>query len=776
MQDIIAAETEKKNAHFIGSIVYIQEGIYTAGEVREWVVIDGQQRLTTLSLLYAALYRFARETGRTQDAERLYHIFLTNQYAKANSQKVKLRQTGISMQAYQALLTGNEKQFENQYSNVIDNYFYFKNFITEALFDTICNGLGRLIFVEISLERDRDDPQRIFESLNSTGLELSQSDLIRNYILMDLEPRRQQEVYEHFWRPVEENTWDDNRKKSMLSDFIRDYLTLRNHMIPNKGKVYEAFKKLRTRRSEADFDEELEKIKSLSIHYRKFINPGLVSDKEIQKELSYLNRLEVNVAYPFLLQVFEDAENGLLDRGELISVLKLVQTYAWRRFVTGYPTSSLNKVFMTLYAEVDVEEYHLSVARALLRKKASSKFPNDDEVETALESRDFYNIQPKNRSYLFEMLENYQNREWVDTSIAHITVEHIFPQTPGDIWRKEIGDEDFKIFSEKYLHTLGNLTLSGNNGALGNRTFSEKKAMNVGNGEQGYLYSRLWLNHDLKNLDRWDVDAYATRSARIRQRFFSIWPYPDVKIEQDEATEEQTLFEAESPTFQKLSYFVFLGERVEEKEIAKLYSHVISKLYEQNANLLINNQESLKIGKSQSEFRSPLAIGNGWFVESNLNNEMKMAMLKRLLTLFELEDDLLIRYEDPAIKHQPSRYARRRGFWKQLLPQITTTELYRNISPSKDYWLSAGAGFGGINYAFVVGKNYARIELVFLSASKEKNKCAFNQIRQSKHEIEKLYGESLVWEELPDKKMSRIKIQIDGIGLARNEDWTFNDR
>ena len=375
LNDIIVVESTDRGTHFIGSIVFIHEGAYSTSEVKELVIIDGQQRLTTINVLYVALYRFAKENSMQQEADMVYNKFLVNQYVQQETSKLKLKQTDTNSLAFKAIMNGAENEF-GHFSNVIENFKFFKLAITNDSFNTILNGLKRLIFVEISLERGNDDPQRIFESLNSTGLDLSQSDLIRNYILMDLDPKNQQKVFNQIWNPIEENARDLTKQKSLVSSYIRDYLTLRNKKIPNKSKVYQEFKKLYTKKGEK-YHQELENIKSLSSHYKKFINPSTVKEHNIRRELEYISRLEINVAFPFLLQVFEDAENGMITNEELIKVLKLIQTYAWRRFVVGLPTNALNKIFMTLYSEVDTGEYYESISLSLLKKRGSAKFPTD---------------------------------------------------------------------------------------------------------------------------------------------------------------------------------------------------------------------------------------------------------------------------------------------------------------------------------------------------------------------------------------------------------------
>ena len=570
LNDIIAVERDNRESHFIGSIVYIHDGIFTASEVSELLIIDGQQRLTTLSILNVALYHFAKENNNEQQVGRLYNKFIINQYVEDESNKLKLNQTDRNSIAYKAILSGRLEDI-TEYSNVIENYNYFRDIIDESNFKTIIDGLKRIIFVEVSLERGKDDPQRIFESLNSTGLDLTQSDLIRNYILMDLPAKRQEQVFKNIWSPIEDNARDSVKGTSLVSEFIRDYLTMRNKRIPRKNNVYLEFRELFDNKDDESFNQELEQIKSLSYHYKKFINPVTVKDQIVRKELDYINRLEINVVYPFLLQVFEDEDNGLLSKDELVAILQLIQSYTWRRFIVGLPTNALNKIFMTLYSEVDTENYYESVAVALLKKKGSGRFPTDDDLKFALKDKDLYNVQPKNKYYMFEKLENYNNKEFVDTNNELITIEHIFPQNPDSNWSSELPEEEYLLFKEKYLNTIGNLTLSGNNGALGNRSFIAKKMMDFNNNEQGYIYSRLWLNKYLSSIDKWDVANYKKRTELLTYRFFDVWKYPAVVLDETEEFDEVNIFDADIPTGKKLEFFIFEDQKVEENTISQMY-------------------------------------------------------------------------------------------------------------------------------------------------------------------------------------------------------------
>ena len=242
LDDILEVATNNNiTAHFIGSIVYIHDDVYTASRIKELTVIDGQQRITTLTLIYLVLYNLAKRIKNESLVNEISETYLINKFAP-EEEKLKLRPTENNDVALKYLLRCDEEEEFNEYSKLVDNFNYFKERITEENYNFVLQGLSKLMFVEISLDREKDDPQRIFESLNSTGLELSQADLIRNYILMGLSRKEQNKVYQNYWEVIEKHAKDETLNTSKVSDFIRDYLTLENRKIPNKGKVYIEFK------------------------------------------------------------------------------------------------------------------------------------------------------------------------------------------------------------------------------------------------------------------------------------------------------------------------------------------------------------------------------------------------------------------------------------------------------------------------------------------------------------------------------------------------------
>ena len=455
LDDILEIGTNsKKNAHFIGSIVYVHDDVYSASGIRELTTIDGQQRLTTLTLIYLVIYRLAKTLGKEQLFNKINETYLINKFA-TDEEKLKLKPTENNNRALKYLLRSDNQEEYSDFSRLIDNFNYFKSRILEENYEAVLTGISKLMFVEISLDRDKDDPQRIFESLNSTGLELSQADLIRNYILMGLKRKSQNKIYENYWEHIEQLSKDESTNSSKVSDYIRDYLTLENKKIPNKNKVYHEFKEKYPTSTVEVLENILTPIKKLVKHYNKLLNPAHEPDNDIRQQLQYINRLEINVAYPFLLKVYDDYSTGVISKQTFIEVLELIQAFTWRRFIIGLPTNALNKIFMRLYEDIDSQNYLTSIQLALLKKKGSQRFPRNKEVVNTLREKDMYGIKPKNRVYFLERLENHRNRELVKIDgNSDITIEHIFPQNPEPKWKIELGEEEYNFIKENYLNPM----------------------------------------------------------------------------------------------------------------------------------------------------------------------------------------------------------------------------------------------------------------------------------------------------------------------------------
>ena len=647
LDDILEVGTSTKmNAHFIGSVVYVHQGVYTSSRIKELQIIDGQQRLTTLTLIYLALYRLAIEIGDKGLEAEISETYLTNKFAP-EEEKLKLRPTENNDKAIKYLLRSDRDEEFSNFSKVIDNFNYFKSRITEGNLEFVLKGLAKLMFVEISLDSEKDDPQRIFESLNSTGLELSQADLIRNFILMGLEHRVQNKIYNNYWEIIEKLAKDETLNTSKVSDFIRDYLTLVNNKIPNKNKVYLEFKAKFPTTDLQELEANLSPIKSLVKFYNKLLNPKNETDKEIRLQLEYINRLEINVAYPFLMKVYEDYSENVIDKATFIKVLDFIQSFAWRRFVVGLPTNALNKIFMTLYEKVDKNDYLLSLQKWLLKRPGSQRFPKNKEVIESLKLKDVYNIKSKNRTYLLERLENFENNEPVIIDgNTDITIEHIFPQNPDPKWKVDLGAEDYNLIKETYLNTIGNLTLSGNNGKLGNKPFLLKRNLE----NAGYKDSRLWLNKYLSIAEKWDIAEIERRFDLLAERFLKIWQMPQIELEERDENNEVNIFEAEDPKHKKLEYAIFFDQKIEVNQVAKLYVEVFKQLFDLQPETFFTTDlaEKITLTKNPKEGnpRQAVQINDTYFIEGNIDNISKFEKIKYALTIFDSEDELTIKYAE----------------------------------------------------------------------------------------------------------------------------------
>jgi uncharacterized protein with ParB-like and HNH nuclease domain len=638
------ANNEGILSHFIGSIVFIHDSIYSTTSPTYLTIIDGQQRLTTITLLWLAIYKRATELKNEKLANEIYKKYLVNEFLH-DEEKLKLRPTQNNDKALKFLLKNDPTEQFIDYSRLIENFDYFYARILECNLEEVIKGISKLIFVEISLERGKDDPQKIFESLNSTGLDLSQGDLIRNYILMGLKPKDQQHIYDNYWMPIEELTTEKDSNKSKLSDFIRDFLTLTFREIPTKSKVYEDFKRRYVLNDIGSLEKVLNEIKKYASFYNKLINPKNEDNKEIKDQIGLINELEIKVSYPFILEAYNDYFNKVITKETFVNVLELIQSYVWRRFIYNLPSNALDKVFLNLYKDVDSANYITSIQDALLRKQGRQKFPNDDEVIGELKLKDIYNVESKNKFYFLKRLENYNNNEPVQIEgNDNITVEHIFPQTPDHKWKLELGEEQFNEIFTKYLHTIANLTLSGNNGQLGNKVFKEKRDLPG----KGYKDSRLFLNKYLSTIDKWSTKEIDQRFNLIAERFKQIWIYPNIKLERDRKEGEENIFDIDDPTRTVIDYVVFFDEKIEISSHRDLYNKVATFMFESQPDTFFNTDlaSKIKLTKKEGDLRSPIKISDTYYIEGHLSAIDIFKRIKYILEVFRIYEDLYIKFKD----------------------------------------------------------------------------------------------------------------------------------
>lgn len=514
---------EATAAHFIGSIVYIDKGLYQVSSQFPLLVIDGQQRLTTVMLILEALARHLGETEPLDgfSAEKIRGYYLRDPYLKGD-RSFKLLLTQTDRHSLLALL--QQKAQPGELSLRITENFAFFNEKIEALGDNIvslCSGLAKLVIVDVALSRDQDNPQLIFESMNSTGRELSQADLIRNFVLMGLEPTFQTQLYEDHWRPME-IAFGQEAYGTHFDGFMRHYLTVKTGEIPNVRAVYDAFK-AHARAPEvakAGVETLVTEIHTYAGYYCAMAL-GQEPDKELAQTFHNLLDLKVYVAFPLLLELYHDYAVGHLSRDEFVQAARLVEAYVFRRAVCSIPTNSLNMTFSRFGRSLNKNRYLESIQAHFLTLPTYRRFPNDEEFKRELEVRDLYNF--RNRTYWLRRLENHGRKERVP--VEEYTIEHILPQNKNlpAKWRDMLGPEWQRV-QQSWLHTLGNLTLTGYNAEYSDRPFEEKRDMPGGFGE-----SPLRLNEGLGNLNAWDEDAIWKRAKQLATMAVKVWAAPSLQ-------------------------------------------------------------------------------------------------------------------------------------------------------------------------------------------------------------------------------------------------------
>ncbi|GAA6995720.1 DUF262 and DUF1524 domain-containing protein [Helicobacter pylori] len=510
---------DQMNGHFIGSIVFVQDDIYTTNH-NELLIIDGQQRLTTITLLLTALRNYLNDEDEFLEKfsrQKIQNRYLINSDDK-DDKRFKFILSEPDRDTLLSLIDENRRKPSEPSSKIMENFKLFEEWIRKNTnqLETIFKGLDRLMVVKISLERDKDNPQLIFESLNSMGKDLTQTDLIRNYILMGLEPEKQKIFYKKYWRAMEE---DFKQNETLFNQFVRHYLTIKTREIPNINKVYVAFKRYQQERG-IETEVLLQDLQKYCGYFCQIVFKK-EANKDLNKALDFLVDLEMDVMYPLLLELYSDYSDGVLSKADFIPIIALIESYICRRAVCGFGTNSLNKVFSSFTRYIQKDEYFKSLKAHFGYLTEKQRFPNNDEFKNLFITIDFYSFQK--RRYFFERLENFDRKERVYTH--EYTVEHIMPKKLTEEWKKDLGQDHERIHTQ-YLHTIGNLTLTGYNPEYSNKSFQEKQGM-----EKGFKDSPLRLNQSLRDLESFGEEEIKKRANDLADLALKIWTYPKLDAE-----------------------------------------------------------------------------------------------------------------------------------------------------------------------------------------------------------------------------------------------------
>lgn len=519
--DIVSLEKDGKPSHFVGSIVNIIETAMPTG-VQRYMIIDGQQRLTTLTLMMIALRNYVEKHPEISDlnARKITNVFLKNEYESGTDQ-YKLLLTQSDKDTLIALI--EQKPLPQDCSiKIKENYDYFYKQIETKTIEPaqVYDSIGRLQIVNITLDREADDPQAIFESLNSTGKELSQSDLIRNNVLMGLDSTDQYKVYNNVWRPMELLFSGEN--ENTMDSFFRDYLTMKNLKIPRMSSVYDEFKIYRMNNAEGfkSTEDLCKELYSCAKHYTDFVFCRSV-DPEILDLYRDIKESRMEVTFPFLLRVHKAFDDEVITRDDLVEILKICLSYVTRRNICNIPTNSMNKTFATtLPNSLRSGDYMNSIRAFFVLADSYKRMPDDEEFKREFRARDIYHMHV--RSYIFRSLEDYNNKAPIN--MKNYSIEHIMPQNPelGKEWIADLGN-NWEEIHDKYLHTIGNLTLTAYNPEMSDRPFMEKMNM-----EGGFKQSALRLNSYVVTLQHWNEDTINERARLLTDVALKIWSYPEI--------------------------------------------------------------------------------------------------------------------------------------------------------------------------------------------------------------------------------------------------------
>ena len=640
-----------RDSHFFGSIV---SAVVPNGNKIEYHIIDGQQRLTTITLLLLAIRNLiAQGKVKTDEGkldEQISQRFLISPWASEDD-KIKLRPVKNDREALIKLF-GDDEDYDRG-SNLTINYQYFYDVLIkeEVPVADLYEAIGKLEIISITLDQG-DNAQLIFESLNSTGLALTEGDKIRNYVLMGLPVQNQTEYYDTYWAKIEKCTAND------VSGFVRDYLSIKQQVTPAVSNVYRTFK---------DYAESvalpIDTLLTDLLCYARFFEKLLTCKSGLKEQkfddcLYRLKRLEIVVTRPFLMEVLRLHQDNKLTNNDLLSIFLITENYLFRRNICEVPTNALNKIFLNLNKEITsydntADDYVSKFIYTLLSKKESGRFPDDEEFGLALSEKQVYQMRGKYKAYLFERIENYGTIETKDV-YTHLdnsvyTIEHIMPQHLTPAWNESLGVNATEIHVT-WLHRLANLTLTGYNPKLSNKTFVEKRDEKEG----GYKASGLKMNQKIATKETWGLAELEERSKEILELAMKIWACPETSFvplekEFDSCTLDDENFDL---TGRKIAKYSYLTMEQPVKNWAEMLEHIVKYLHQKDKSVLMslayskkeNAELAVYVTNNESDLRTALKIDENLYIEKNINTTQKMTILRRIFVLYEADPTDLVFY------------------------------------------------------------------------------------------------------------------------------------
>lgn len=780
--DLVKVIKNNRTSHFFGSLV----SVHNDGTYNEFLVIDGQQRLTTISLLLLAMYNLMKSgiivPKQANLADKIYKTYLIDEWQEDDT-RIKLKPVKNDSMALERLFDDDEEHVPESNLTVNYNYFYSRIQRGEITIDELYAAITKLEIINITLNQD-DNPQLIFESLNSTGLALSEGDKIRNLILMGLPTKQQSDFYEKYWNKIEVCTKYD------VSLFIRDYLSVKQQEIPAMAKIYVTFKSYI---EEGHFETEplLKELLQYARWYEILLK-GKTQSKALNASIYRLNRLETTVTRPFFLEILRMWAESKITLDEVSNIFTLTESFLFRRAICDLPTNALNKIFLTLHKEIlrydwSEDNYFEKFKYALLSKTERGRFPDDTEFGQSFEMRQIYLMNSKNKIYLLERLENYGTVEDKDIyrhfDDGDYSVEHIMPQHLTPTWRRSLG-EDYENIHETWLHRIANLTLTGYNSKYSNSDFAEKRDIS-----NGFRESGLRMNTWIAQQSKWTLSELEERSTILKTQALRIWSLPETSYQPAEKQLDScTLEDDTNLSGRVLARYSYKNTEQPVDSWIDMFERVVKTLHDEDETVLTaiahtndaENDLSLYISSNPQNLRSPLKIDEKIFAERSTSTTTKISILRKLFKAYNLSTDDLVFYLRDSNQTEPydepgTRFARRRRYWTYALPYIHTAHgeggAFRNVNPTKENWISGFIGVSGVSINCIANEDGSRVELYIGSSIKEKNKALFDTLYAHKAEIDAAMGVPLNWIRSDDTKASWIQIRLPDVSILNEEDW-----
>lgn len=782
--DLKRVVAQKRNSHFFGSIV---SSVMPDGAKIEYHIIDGQQRLTTITLLLLAIRNLVI-AGKVKSQfgkldEEINMRFLTAPWSH-DGDTIKLHLVKSDRDALEKLF-GPTEDFDPT-SPLTQNYQFFCNEILkeELSVDALYAAIGKLEIISITLEQG-DDAQLIFESLNSTGLALPEGDKIRNYVLMGLSPRDQKQLYEDYWCKIETCTNDD------VSVFVRDYLSIKQQTTPTISAVYRTFKEY----AETSMLPTESLLRDMLCYARLFQKLWTCRSEldapQLDACLYRMKRLEINVTRPFLMQILKLNLDGKISATDVQQIFLMVENYLFRRNICEVPTNALNKVFLNLNKEIlrfdnTTDRYVDKLAYSLRAKKESSRFPDDREFVTELANKQVYQMRGKYKAYLFERFENFGTVETKDV-FRHLdqntyTIEHIMPQHLTPEWIEDLGPNYADIHAT-WLHRLANLTLTGYNPSLSNNTFSEKRdAANT-----GYKESGLRMNQKIATKTKWGLAELEERNQEMMDRAIHIWAYPQTDFQPAVREFDSCTLDDEDVdlTGRDLAKFSYRNSEQPASSWVDMFERIVKSLHQRDTSVLMrlayctdDTDLAGYVSPKADRLRSALLISDNIYVERNTSTALKLSILRRLFALYgEDPTDLVFYLKEPENeKHaETTRLEICRRYWEYAIPLIQRQNCHRGtfsgVSPRATNSIAGFFGISGFYVSCVANQSVARIDFCLGKSDPAKNKEAFDNLFSHKAEIEEELGMELVWERANQYKISWVCLHLKDVNVMKEADW-----